>query len=341
MDEIEIPNYWDQSILVANNPVVAVQFFYTYISAFLETLVGFKGHNANMDGGVLGVCKGYYVVVENQGRGTLHAHMMLFLEGALNPNEIRARVTKAGSEAFQQRLLNFFDDAISNGIPLSPEPAPAVPSSRFHPASVRGLNGMVPPTKANEDMDLHNIAEQCQTHSHTGTCYKYSSDQCRFNLDLANYNPISTIDAETGIITLRCLNGLVNNFNDTIIRTMRCNMDIKFIGSGTCAKAVLYYVTNYISKSQLKAHVAYAALELAVSRLGEDQPGDDLKTVKAKQMLQKCAYAMISHQELSAQQVASYLMGYGDNFSSHTYRRFHWSSFEAYINGQSPSPECY
>ena len=46
-------------------------------------------------------------------------------------------------------------------------------------------------------------------------------------------------------------------------------MGIKFIGSGASAKAILYYITDYITKSQLGAHVAYAALEPAVGKLGE------------------------------------------------------------------------
>ncbi|KAF8059274.1 hypothetical protein FPV67DRAFT_1398523, partial [Lyophyllum atratum] len=311
------------------------------MTAFFQTLLGFCGHGKNMDGGILGLCKGYYGVVEAQGRGTLHCHMMIWLEGALNPNEIKERVTNNPGSDFQQRLVAFLDDTISNAVPPAPESMTAVPSSQFRAASVRGLNGMLQPTEEDEAMDFHNIVEQCQVHSHSKTCYKYSKDQCRFDLDPSNFIPITTIDPETGVVTLRCLDGLVNNFNATIIQAMRCNMDIQFIGSGTCAKAVLYYITNYISKSQLKSHVAFAALELAVSKLGEELPGDNLKTVRAKQMLQKCAHAMISHQELSAQQVASYLMGYGDHFTSHTYRKFHWTLFEAYVDGLSPSPECY
>jgi hypothetical protein len=41
-----------------------------------------------------------------------------------------------------------------------------------------------------------------------------------------------------------------------------------------------------------------AALELAVRKLGEYNPLDDELTIQAKQMLQKCAHAMISQQEL-------------------------------------------
>jgi hypothetical protein len=58
-------------------------------------------------------------------------------------------------------------------------------------------------------------------------------------------------------------------------------------------------------------------------------------------MLQKCAYAMISQQELSGQQVASYLMDFEDHFTSHSYRNLYWTAFEGFINRQLPSPECY
>ncbi|KAJ7913060.1 hypothetical protein B0H13DRAFT_2326698 [Mycena leptocephala] len=72
-------------------------------------------------------------------------------------------------------------------------------------------------------------------------------------------------------------------------------MDIKFVGSGASAKGILYYITDYITKSQLKTHVAFAMLELAVKKLGEFNPSETDIAIRAKQMLQKCAYTMISH----------------------------------------------
>jgi hypothetical protein len=50
---------------------------------------------------------------------------------------------------------------------------------------------------------------------------------------------------------------------------------------------------------------------------------------------------MISNQELSAQQVISYLVGYEDHFTSHEYSNLYWTSFEGHINREDPSPECY
>lgn len=140
---------------------------------------------------------------------------------------------------------------------------------------------------------------------HSQTCYKYwkgpssgEPRECRFELDENNTCPNTFFDSETGELNLCCLDGMVNNFNQTIIEAIRCNIDIKFISSGASAKAVLYYITDYITKSQLKSHVAFAALQLAVKKLESLEDDEDDITTKAKQLLQKCAYAMISHQEL-------------------------------------------
>lgn len=220
-----------------------------------------------------------------------------------------------------------------------------MPSSIHHPCTVRGLNQPGVHSDIERQKDLHHIAESCQQHGHTGTCYKYCKEgdqkECRFGLDESNYEPISTFDVETGELRLHCLDGLVNNFNDTLIQVIRCNMDIKFIGSGPTAKAIIYYITNYISKAQLKTHVAYAALELAIDKLGKYDPVEDLITLRAKKMLQKCAHAMIAQQELSAQQVCSYLNGFEDHYTSHQYRRLFWMNFERHVEKEFPSPECY
>ncbi|KAJ7809961.1 hypothetical protein B0H14DRAFT_2218712, partial [Mycena olivaceomarginata] len=108
---------------------------------------------------------------------------------------------------------------------------------------------------------------------------------------------------------------------------LRNNMDIKFIGSGDTAKAIIYYITDYITKTQLQTHVAYAALELAVSRLGEYNPEEDERTTRAKRLLQKCANSMIAKQQLSGQQVVSYLMDFEDYFTSHKFKNLYWTGF--------------
>ncbi|KAJ7460154.1 hypothetical protein FB451DRAFT_1045459 [Mycena latifolia] len=282
--------------------------------------------------------------------------MLIWVEGGLNPNEIKKRAlsSDASDADFCKRLIAFLDDTISNEIPIAPQPNVGVQSSKYHPCSVRGI----PVVEKNEDesasrtwelkrqQDLHNLVLQCPSHGHSKTCFKYwrgppEPKSCRFDLHEDNFRADSSFDPETGELCLRCLNGLVNNFNKTIIEAMHCNMDIKFIGSGASARGILYYITDYITKSQLKTHVAFSMPELAVKKLGESNPLDDELTARGKRLLQKCTYAMISQQELSGQQVASYLMDYEDNFTSHSYRNLYWTAFESFINQELSSPECY
>ncbi|KAK0446935.1 uncharacterized protein EV420DRAFT_1218433, partial [Desarmillaria tabescens] len=318
------------------------------MKAFIKCILGYDPKRTDFDGGVLGLVKAYYGCVEAQGRGTLHCHMLVWLEGSLNPNEIKDHIDRQGDKEFRDRLLSFLDDAISNYIPDIPENSVPILSDGYHASAIRGgidlLNDRGERDPALCQRDLHNLIKDCQIHSHSKTCFKYCGDGepkvCRFDLDESKIRAESSFDYETGELCLRCLNGMVNNFNETILRAMRCNMDIKFIGSGASAKAVLYYITDYITKSQLKTHIAYAALELSVKKLGEYDPNEDEITVRAKRLLQRCAYTMLSHQELSGQQVMSYLMDFEDHFTSHEYQGLYWGSFEQYIEKQDPSPEC-
>lgn len=48
--------------------------------------------------GVLGRVKAYYGVVEAQGRGSLHVHMLLWLENAPSPSDMLSRLDKLTPE---------------------------------------------------------------------------------------------------------------------------------------------------------------------------------------------------------------------------------------------------
>ncbi|KAJ3965943.1 hypothetical protein EV361DRAFT_767071, partial [Lentinula raphanica] len=317
------------------------------MKAFIKCILGFTHQSEIGQGGILGHVSGYYGCVEAQGRGSLHCHMLIWLHGALNPNEIKDKVLSDGGHLFRQRLIDFLDDTISSEIIRDPDPQLEVQSSSHHACSVRQVN-----LESNNPMyiqacqkDKHNLSKACQTHRHTFTCYKYwrgppEPRECRFNLDKDNINPVTYFDDSTGELHLRKLDGLVNNFIETVMEAVRCNTDVNFVGSGPFAKAVMYYITDYITKTQLKAHVAYAALEIALKNLEPSLDPDDELTVRAKRLLQRCSYAMINQQELSAQQVVSYLLDFEDHFTSHSFANLYWTTFEHYIELSAPSTVC-
>jgi hypothetical protein len=126
----QVPDYWEQSVLIARNPIVAVRFFNLYLKAFIQTVLGFDSSTSpNLTIGILGVVKGYYGCVEAQGCGMLHCHMLVWVEGGLNPDEIKRHLAGDEGELFGHHLLEFLEDTITSSVPDDIDSEVPVPSS--------------------------------------------------------------------------------------------------------------------------------------------------------------------------------------------------------------------
>ncbi|KAF9645467.1 hypothetical protein BDM02DRAFT_3156853 [Thelephora ganbajun] len=96
--------------------------------------------------------------------------------------------------------------------------------------------------------------EVLQWHGCRKVCHKYRNDnQCRF-LFPHEIIEASYFDPETNSIFLLCRDGTVNYLNPYLLVFCRHNHDIKCILSGKAAKAAMFYITDYITKGDLKTH---------------------------------------------------------------------------------------
>ncbi|KAI6025289.1 hypothetical protein PISMIDRAFT_677141, partial [Pisolithus microcarpus 441] len=85
----------------------------------------------------------------------------------------------------------------------------------------------------------------------------------------------------TNSITLMCHDGNVNYFNPYILVFCRHNHDIKCILSGKSAKAAMFYISDYITKSGSKTYEMLSLLSRAVARLPLDtRKGTTLDSAK-------------------------------------------------------------
>lgn len=219
---------------MAKDPIVAARFFDLYMKAFFHAILGWNDNDENhLVPGLLGITKGYYGVVEAQGRGSLHCHMLIWLEGGLNPAEISAQLLQNPGGEFETRLIAYLDDNLSSAITEDPGDVSGVPSSTFHPCSVRPVFRADGESDADYCIrrlkDLHNLSKQCQIHVHNSGCYKNwkgppEPKTCRFALDESKKNEQTFVDRTTGVIYGRYLDGMVNQFNQTILEIVRCNM---------------------------------------------------------------------------------------------------------------------
>jgi hypothetical protein len=58
--------------------------------------------------GIYGDTSAYYGTVEQQGRLTLHIHMLLWIRGSLTPQEIRERIMDSNSD-FQREMVEYLE----------------------------------------------------------------------------------------------------------------------------------------------------------------------------------------------------------------------------------------
>ena len=100
-----LPTYDERARLVCQNPVAGAQFFDFMVCTFLEDVLGVR---ADKREGFYGHTSGYYGTVEQQGRLTLHLHMLLWIAGNMNPEDLRARILEESS-VWRQNLIKWLE----------------------------------------------------------------------------------------------------------------------------------------------------------------------------------------------------------------------------------------
>jgi hypothetical protein len=174
-------------------------------------------------------------------------------------------------------------------------------------------------------------------HKHTSTCYKYSKKHgnptCRMRMPRRIEN-VSSINIESGEIKLKRLHETINNFNEYIISACRSNMDIKYIFSGSDAKALVYYITDYVTKSSLSFHDTFSLVLKAVQSFEKQKLNTDVALnaeERSRRLVLRCYNTLASQQELSGVQVASYLMVWPDHYTTHEFVNLFLIGIENYL----------
>lgn len=141
----------------------------------------------------------------------------------------------------------------------------------------------------------------------------------------------SSIDHENGEIKLKRTHEWLNNFNDTIISA--CNMDIKHIYSGKDAKALCYYITDYVTKTNLSFYEILLLTHSALKKLEEyDNSNKDENILeRSRKVILKCYNTIATKNKLSGVQVASYLMNWEDHYTNQVFYNIFLIGIERYL----------
>ncbi|CAF3822952.1 unnamed protein product [Rotaria sp. Silwood1] len=214
-------------------------------------------------------------------------------------------------------------------------------ASKLIPACLPTPNPSSPNFAARFRADVVQLVETGNKHKHSDTCYKYSNPKqgdkkiCRLRMP-RKLVPVSTIDPDTGHISVRRSDPWINNFNEYLIAACRSNMDIKFIWSDSDAKALVYYITDSVTKMSLSFHDTFALVQKSItSYMNPSHQTDKADAIeKSRKLVLRCYNTLASQQELSEVQVASYLMNWDDHYTTHKFQGVYLIQTELYLQTQ-------
>jgi hypothetical protein len=101
-------------MIIANDPYAAANFFHFIIHAIIEELMGITAPKSRKGSischeGIFGTVEEYVGTVEAQGRGTLHLHMLVWLQGAPTASVMKNRLQ---SQEFRMWVANYIGSNI-------------------------------------------------------------------------------------------------------------------------------------------------------------------------------------------------------------------------------------
>jgi len=350
---------WQRKVLAAQNPAACALFFDLIITKFIRIILRYNRDEV----GAFGRCTAYYGTVEAQGKGTLHCHMLIWLDGHLSPHRLRDKMIS--SLEYKTKYISWLESIIKCEFPRQHDTR-GLYTTR-HRAKDRGVDhpGAIPaPSLSRHSGDLEsfwsayhdyvdNLLYEYNWHEHQATCWKMlkrgeekSDANCRMGMD-GSTRLETVLDSETSAVLLRRLHPFIASYNELTTFLLKCNANVKFIGSGQAAKSFVYYLTDYITKYSLPLHVGMAALLHAIHRTNA-RIADSNAPTESEQVgaVTTAVNSMMGKQEISHQQVMSYLIGGGDHYTSHKFQIVHWGSICRFVesvlreDNDFSGPEC-
>ena len=332
------PDIDKRSRNVANDPFASAFFFNFIIQTTLETLMGIHSSSRQIQSrkGIFGYVNGYFGVVEAQGRGSLHVHFLIWLKNAPNADEMTQLLSQA---EFRERITTFIEHNIRTHLDGFDEHYVKETEREKHISFSRPPNPRNPNWN-DETIDIERkLARTYQVHvCKTSTCLQRNRDGRLVCKRRAPWPLIEkTIVHADGTLDYRRTYSFLNGYSPAILSCLRCNNDIKTIIYGKDTKNIGRYLTNYQSKDPSKTYNMSALLGSALTYHQTHLPHSESLREQNRMLIYRCFNTLNRQAELSGPQVISYLMNWGDHFTSHQYVSVFWSQMANALKKAFPS----
>jgi hypothetical protein len=147
------------------------------------------------------------------------------------------------------------------------------------------------------------------------------------------------IDIDLGALTIKKLEAMINTLTRIVTFLFCCNTDITSLKSETAIKAVILYVTDYVTKSSLKTHVIFDVMQAVYQKNSELIGGTEARKDKAQHLMTKIVNNLSAKLEIGTPIVCLYLLKNPDHYTNYKFVTFYWKSYLRLVGLGSPMME--
>ncbi|KAJ3552729.1 hypothetical protein NM688_g3999 [Phlebia brevispora] len=323
---------------IANNPVACAKFFHLMVKLFIECILCADSDEE----GLFGRTEAYYGTVEEQGRETLHLHMLVWIKNCLSPQEIRDKIV-ARDSVFQQELFAWlegyhqgeFSRGTMESVGAHVRELRSAPNGYNDPCLL--LPPMVPDLTTEEELNewfetLCTVTDEIlysrnkHSYDHSYKCKRPPDYVCRGRFP-RDYVPFTWADYESGAIRLKKGERWLNTFNIVLTYLLRCNTDVTSLLSGTQVKAVMAYVTDYITKMSLKTHTLFETVRSVLDRNLDIIAESGSRAEAARRLLAKIVNGLTAQIQTGGPMACTELLSLPLYYTSEKFKVVYWYSY--------------
>ena len=314
---------------IASDPHSAAKFFHFMIETVLRTLFGVERskYRVKVKMGILGRVSAYFGIVESQNRGSLHLHILIWLEGAPSSEEMHELLRSA---KFRERVREYIRANIRAYVPGLDS---AATIKKIPNETDIAYARPVDPNAADFDKQLSSFELRLARAKQVHTCElrrclvptKKGHYKCKRHapFELSDTDVIT----EAGQWKPKRFYGYINGYNPGVLLNCRCNNDIKLLTNGEDTRGSSFYITSYSTKKQYRIHNLSAVMAKGYAyHMEHSNYLEDVRD-NHRLLLFRLVHAINREQEIAAPMVCSHLEGWGEKYCSHNYSPIYWSSF--------------
>jgi len=328
--------------LIAKNPVAGARFFDFMVRMFIQHVLGVDTDHP----GLYGDTSAYYGTVEQQGRLTLHLHLLLWISGSLTPQELRDKIMDPNSD-FQKKMVEYLESLCvgqfltgsksevshkiseTSGHPEYKNPTFTLPESPSDFCSEvdrvawwKSFDNTVDDLLLKSNLHTHKIDKNGDDKSY---CLN-AKGECKRRFPRDTFEQ-TLVDPKTGALNLKKGEPWMNTVTPELTYLLRSNSDVTSLLSGTAIKAIVAYVTDYITKQSLKTYSIFDVVRSVFDRNSEMIGGDLNRKEKVRKIFTQVVNSLTAKTEIGGPMASLYILGNPDHYTSHVFIPFYWRSY--------------